>query len=499
MRLSICLIFLLLFTSIVRAPDPPRGNSAALDLGSRLELFVDDFLVERMQGVHRKLHQPVKMPRPKSPLPERHYYTILKDGDLFRAYWRDKDPTYPGAKKYFAKHPEEVAKYVQATGMKAELIIAGQYFAGHPGTVVRYGESRDGHEWTFPKLGLVEVAGTKKNNVILKDMPPLLSNFTPFIDTNPKAPRNERYKALGGHPGYFEKRGLPGRGLHGFVSPDGFRWKQIGEVIPYPEGTEHAFDSQNVAFWSEAEQQYVCYFRTYKTPLGSLPSITRVTSVDFRKWTKPDFVAPNRRGERLYTNQTQPYFRAPHIYLALPTRYFKERGSITDIAFMTTRAGSKHYDRLFPGAFLRPGLSPRRWGNRSNYLALNVHPTGLNEMSMWHKSGHRYVLRTDGFISIHAGIEKGELITKPLRFKGSHLQLNLSTSAGGSVHVEIQDAAGKRIDGYTLSDCEPIFTDDIDHVVTWKKSRDVSGLAGRTIRLRFVLQEADIYSFRFSP
>lgn len=489
--------------TVVFATTMIAGSTAAsptpLDIGSRLELFVDDHLIGRMDGVGLKLHQPVRQPRPKSPLPDRFYRTILKDGNLFRAYWRDKDPGYPGSKKYFAEHPEEVATYVEATGMKAERIKAGDYFAGHPGTVVRYAESNDGHEWTFPKLGLVEVAGTKENNVILADMPPLLSNFCPFIDTSPNAPAGERYKALGGHPGYYDKRGAPGSGLHAFVSPDGFRWKMIGEVIPYPGDTTHAFDSQNVSFWSEAEGQYVCYFRTYKTPWGSLPSITRTTSTDFRNWTKPDFVPPNRKGERLYTSQTHPYFRAPHIYIALPTRYFKKRADITDIAFMTTRAGSTHYDRPFPGAFIRPGLSSRYWQNRSNYLDLNVHPTGPNEMSMWHKNGYRYTLRTDGFISINAGVEEGEFVTKPLRFEGRQLLLNLSTAAGGLVRVEIQDEEGSPIKGFALTDSDPTFTDAIEHVVTWKGAKDVSPLARKTVRLRFVMQEADIYSLRFSP
>jgi len=472
--------------------------AAPVNIDSRLELFVDDFLIERMDGVARKLHEPIRQPRPKAPLPDRFYCTILKDGDTFRAYWRDKDPDYPGAKKYFAEHSEQVAKYVEATGMKADRIRAGDYFAGHPGTVVRYAESSDGHDWTFPQLGLVEVAGTKENNVILKDMPPLLSNFCPFIDTNPATPASERYKALGGHPGYYEKRGAPGSGLHAFVSPDGFRWKMIGEVIPYPRDTTHAFDSQNVSFWSEAEGQYVCYFRTYKTPWGSLPSITRTTSPDFRDWTKPDFVPPNREGERLYTSQTHPYFRAPHIYIALPTRYFKKRSDITDIAFMTTRAGSTHYDRPFPGAFIRPGLASKHWRNRSNYLALNVHPTGPHEMSMWHKNGYRYTVRTDGFISVNADVEAGELVTRPLHFEGKQLQLNLSTAAGGLVKVEIQDEQGRPIEGFAATDCDPIYTDAIKHVVTWRKSGDVSRLASRAIRLRFVMREADLYSLRFA-
>src|SRR5690606_36950951 len=66
------------------------------NIGSRLELFVDDHLVEKMDGVRFKLHEPTKAPRPKSPLPERRMVTVIKDGDLYRAWCRDKDPSYTG-------------------------------------------------------------------------------------------------------------------------------------------------------------------------------------------------------------------------------------------------------------------------------------------------------------------------------------------------------------------------------------------------------------------
>ena len=77
-------------------------------------------------------------------------------------------------------------------------------------------------------------------------------------------------------------------------------------------------------------------------------------------------------------------------------------------------------------------------------------------------------------------------------------QLNLSTAAGGLVKVEIQDEQGRPIEGFAATDCDPIYTDAIKHVVTWRKSGDVSRLASRAIRLRFVMREADLYSLRFA-
>ena len=129
---------------------------------------------------------------------------------------------------------------------------------------------------------------------------------------------------------------------------------------------------------------------------------------------------------------------------------------------MSTRAGSSKYDRVFTEAFIRPGRDPARWKNRANYVALNVVPTGPAEMSIYHRSGDRYILRTDGFVSVNAGSEEGELLTRPLTFSGSKLQLNFSTSAAGSLQVEIQTAGGRPIPGFALADSEELFADEID-------------------------------------
>lgn len=474
--LAVVLITIVCVNAAIVAAQP-------VEIGSRRELFVDRSLIESMNGVALRLHRPVKTLRPKSPLPEKYYFTVLKDqdqdGPIFRAYWRETNPDYPGP-----------------------------FHTGHAGEMVCYGESRDGHEWTFPKLGLHEVGGTRNNNVMLANQPPLLTNFTPFIDSRSGVKPEERYKALGGYPGPGDKRGKSesGWGLFAFVSADGVHWTKKTEVIPYQPAWRHAFDSQNCSFWSEAEQQYVCYFRTW-TPSDRLRSISRTTSKDFITWTKPVAMNPNLPGEHLYTNQTHPYFRAPHIYIAMPTRFVPDRGdapgydrkdvNATDILFMSTRAGSSKYDRIFTEAFIRPGLDAERWRNRSNYAALNVVPTGSNEMSIYHRSGDRYVLRTDGFVSVNAGSKTGELITCPLIFSGNDLHLNLSTSAVGLVQIEIQDEAGKPIRGFTLDDCPIVYGDSIDLAVKWKNDRNLSSLAGKPVRLRFVMKECDLFSFQF--
>ena len=110
----------------------------------------------------------------------------------------------------------------------------------------------------------------------------------------------------------------------------------------------------------------------------------------------------------------------------------------------------------------------------------------------------RYTLRLDGFVSARANRQGGELLTRPLVFQGRQLELNFATSAAGSIRVEIQNEAGKPLEGFALAECSEIFGDTLDRVIAWKRGTDLSRLAGKPVRLRFELKDADLYAFRFA-
>lgn len=465
---------------------PCSDSKQPCDIGSRLELMVDDYLIERLDGTRLQLQTPRQMPRAKSPLVGG-YATVIKDGDLYRGIYRASEPSY-----------------------------LGQRFDGNRGETVCYAESVDGHEWTFPTLGLEEVAGSRENNVILRESP-FSHTFAPFLDSRPGVPPEERFKALAGlhdesirvaraqDPGAIapDTKG----GLYAFASPDAIHWRKLSPepVVPSAAAGDFGFDSQNVSFWSEYEGCYVCYFRNWimsdGQPFAWTPalkrSIARVTSPDYRNWGPTQILRPNEPDEHLYTSQTHPYFRAPHIYIATPTRFMANRGESTDIMFMTARSNAP-YSRIFKEAFIRPGPDPDRWGNRANYVALNVVPTSAQEMSIYHDhSGFRYVLRTDGFASVNAPLAGGEIGTHPLQFTGTALVINYSTSAAGRIRVEIQDANGTPVPEYSLDECLDIIGDEIEHAVAWKHGTDLGQLAGQTVRLRFVMQDADLFAIRF--
>jgi hypothetical protein len=482
-KTSIAAITLVL-AGVLTDPLPAQETAEPIDIGSRRELFVDDLLIGELNGTTLKMHEPHLLRR-TPPRPYGHYATVMKDGGKLRLYYRgDKVPG--------AHWRDGWGKY-------------------HAGEVTLYAESTDGGiHWTEPDLGLHDVPEIPNGNVVIDvgdDTFLVTHNFTPFIDTRPGVPDDERYKALGG--GRYPKEDWGGwktpdersrlrdkygpGGLKAFASSDGLHWRLLQKQPVLAEDIGN-FDSQNVAFWSDAERQYVCYFRWFHE---GRRAIRRSTSKDFLNWTAPVDMKANEPGEHLYTSGTQPYFRAPHIYIALPTRFQASKGAITDIALMATRPDSGRYHRHFKEAFIRPGLGERGWGNRANYITYNVVQTSPAEMSMFMYGGGHYVLRLDGFISVNAGYEEGEFITKPLKFSGSKLEINYSTAGAGRIRVELQDAAGKPIPGFTLDDCDSIKGDAIAGIVTWKENSDVSRLAGEAVRLRFVMNEADIYSIMF--
>ena len=364
-----------------------------------------------------------------------------------------------------------------------------------------YAESKNGIDWTLPKLGLYDDHPTfPAGNVVLMGEFLVTHNFTPFIDTKPGVPPAERYKALGGlayqpHKEHLEVRSRRGPGgLKAYTSPDGIHWKRLKDEPVVPEEWGKYFDSQNYAFWSDSEQAYVCYFRRF---IKGYRGIARTTSKDFVNWTPFVEMSANLPNEHLYTPCTQPYYRAPHIYIALPTRFMAKRGSATDILMMSTRGGDR-FDREFTQSFIRPGIGAAGWANRANYAAIGIHQTGPTEMSFFLTGGRRYSMRIDGFVSVNAPLETSEFVTRPLKFAGSALEINYSTSAAGQVRVEIQDADGIVIPGFSLEDCEPIYGDHIARAVTWNGETDLGSLAGKPVRLRFEMSDADLYSLKFN-
>jgi hypothetical protein len=77
--------------------------------------------------------------------------------------------------------------------------------------------------------------------------------------------------------------------------------------------------------------------------------------------------------------------------------------------------------------------------------------------------------------------------------------VNYSTSAGGSLKIEIQDMTGKPVPGFSLSECKELVGDAIEQKMIWGKDKCLSALAGKSVRLRVVLIDADLFALQFRP
>jgi hypothetical protein len=88
-------------------------------------------------------------------------------------------------------------------------------------------------------------------------------------------------------------------------------------------------------------------------------------------------------------------------------------------------------------------------------------------------------------------------VTKPFTFRGDALFLNFATSAAGGIRIELQDAAANPLPEFALDDSREIIGNEIERRATWKGGADLQRFAGKPIRLRFVMKDADLYALRF--
>ena len=168
--------------------------------------------------------------------------------------------------------------------------------------------------------------------------------------------------------------------------------------------------------------------------------------------------------------------------------------------------------------FYRPSFQPFmavnetegawNWGNMQS---INGVPLVVGDSLYFYSSGRQRnkimwdsytstglaTLRRDGFVSMH-GDKDGYLLTEKIQFDGTYLFVNADVK--GTLAVEILDADGKTLEGFTKKDCVTVKkTDQTKLLITWKKQQDVTSLTGKVVRLKFYLNHADIYAFWISP
>ena len=489
----------------------------AVNVGSRRELFVDDAMIGKMSGELRlALHRPQ---------PREIVFTTDKP-------WEGNVSAYQSVFKAEGKY----RMYYRGTHMNV-----GKGYPARGSKNLCYAESTDGIHWTRPELGLCAFKGSKQNNIILDQSSPAVkavrgdpAHSSAFYDTNPACPPDQRYKIT---LASFDREP---RALFLLVSGDGVNFRLLSEK---PCLTEGPFDTQCTIFWDPAIKMYRAYYRKCKNGLRDNMTSSSADILNFPPGKQVERI--HGKDFELYTNQMQLYYRAPHMILGFPMRYYDRRkgawewpvmqalpgwenrkgryvdGSgenarhaiaVTDSVLVASRDGETA--RIWEEAFMRPGPRTKEswvYGDNFIFWGMLELPSVLedapNEISFysteayWEERGtkvRRSTLRLDGFVSAQAAYAGGELVTKPLIFAGDTLSVNLETSGVGELKVELQNPDGTPLPGFGLDDCFPIFGDHIEFPVSWKeKGTDVGALAGKPVRIRFTLKDGDLYAYRF--
>lgn len=513
-----------------------------LDIGSRRQLFLDDHLIDRMDGLTRSMHQPVKRgPVLKAEHPWEGVYIAVfsppmwvADEGVFKQVYECRYDSYRGK-----------------TGHKYALAV-----------------SKDGVHWEKPNLGMVEFDGSKENNLFpTPDNRRLVHVVFDPDDPDPQ----RRYKGL------LSVRG----GRVPVVSPDCLHWRKLDALLPSSDAGTMAFDRDKRLFMAMLK-------RGNENTVGRSYDVS--FSDDFINWSKPRFIfgMDKDRDQKMALDVirrrlanpalAKPLFVEPDpavgwrrpagkrhvptwqaecynlgvipyegIYLGLITVYYPtgtrlpERNNadgfnLTQLAMSRdlkqwTRLGNRqpflepspltkglvgNYDRLqlqaYNGIIQHAGEVRFYYGGMKRRVPQHDHwpdgkprdPATLSESERadWLDDTHSAmclaVLRQDGFVSLHPVKEGGEVRTKPFTTTGTRLLLNVDVRDGGHARVEVLDANNRPLEGFTLQDCISVEADGIRQAVSWK-SADISSLAGEVVHLRIQLQNADLYSFQFTP
>ena len=514
-NLATALLFLAGSLSPACAPAPGTAPKEVLALGNQRQLFLDNTLTHSMTGLSRVLHQPVKVAG--NPLLSRvPSQSAAWDAGMFIGFSSVLYDEEQGLFKiWYGLHPGE---------------------GGDELSRLCYATSRDGIHWQKPLLGKVESGGSKRNNIVMPHSG-VVSGV--FLDER-ESDSDRRYKMLHMWQGYK---------VYASHSADGLNW------TPYNQGRPVLFvppghDSHMVPYWDGILGSYVAIVRdrTGRIPEvrpqlttdpeavetwrrlwdprrerhprnHSLRRVGQALSRDFIHWTdyRPilgaDAQDPLNR-DQFYNLEVLAY---DGLRLGLMTVFSYDPEYCRGAVQLTYSRDGRHWLRAgdrqvflplsqSPGDFdwgsIYPLQAPLLVGDEIwiYYTGFGVDhnhrlPPGVSRMT---NGVGLAKLRMDGFVSLQAGTAEGSLTTRPFTFEGERLTIN-AAAPQGRVQVEILGSDGLPVKGYGKAESLMQRFDETRQVVRWSGKESLGHLQGQIIQLRFTLQQARLYSFRFGP
>jgi len=455
-------------------------------------LLIDDHLIADRSGLNRTTHQPEKLAEP-----------VLRKAEAWhrQPQWLLEVKRDPRSGRFRAWY-----------NLK-NFMHSGPGGAG-PGICYAYAESDDGVHWTRPHLGLVDVDGSRDNNIIAAP----LGHFGLFlVDEGPAcADSSRRYRMA-----YF------GGGLCVAFSPDGLHFSEHpanplipagANEIPFPQpGYANVIGDIIDGCWDPLKGEYLLGCKIERRGYPGQPHhhaegwrrcVGMSTSRDFVAWEEPRVIVtpdPANGMEEFYG--FKPMVRG-NLYLGflrvlrddLPAT---EGGPVEGIGWtelLTSRdrrTWTRHQEK-----FIDRDPRPGSWDHAMAWYADSV-IVGDQEFiyyggySAGHKTGDRAVglarLRKNGFVSFGAGRAGGLLRTAPAALPGDSLTVNAVVR--GELRVRLRDANGKVVPGFDWADCVPVRGDSVAHPIEWRGRPSLP--RAHAVSLEFSPAGAELYAFDF--
>ena len=463
-------------------------STPPIQIGSEEQLFLDDYIIERVENITRCINPAVKHPAGPVLQPDKEWEKNL--ALLFGRVMVDDD----------------------------EKLFKMWYYCD--GGQLAYAISKDGINWDKPALDVVIREGQKTNLVIERgSMGYLYENFGVIKDENDPDPMR-RYKAgfvsiqygyQGANEDPFHR--AQRRGLGVAISPDGTHFTLENDFA-----SDEISDISHV-FWDPSIHKYVIFGRTRLTSdrlnnrwkkWGWGRAVTRIESGDFRTWSQGELVmaadADDPQGTEIYSMSVFPY---QGLYIGCVQMFYglENQGNL-NIQLAVSRDG-RQFTRVQPrDPFIAEG-NVGSW-DRFNIAVGDLPPVEVNDELWFYYSGRTYrhspykgkdsgpnsgaiglaKIKRGRFLALEASFDGGKMITKPLSFTGTNLFINGNTSYG-SIEVSLLDESGKLINSFQSS----VSGQNSVEIPLRFGEAGLADLAGHPVKIQFDISNARLYGF----
>lgn len=489
---KVILTALLLMSTSLMAED-------LVPVGLQKQLLVDDYVIAEKHNITRVLGKVTKVGIVSKPTLESDFHPKWKKPDGSRV---GLDYGYYTSVAYNDKQKKFQMWYMGG--------VQGRFHSPKAGT--GYAESEDGLTWTKPSI-----REDHKDNVVH-----LSQGYSCSVDPTLAWGHPEKYKAA-----FDDNMDRPCQAGIAY-SADGISWTAYNKGKPV---THRAADTQNQIMWDSIAKRYCLLTRTDLGGVGgssesrsqrimvhtknndlinhptAWKTIANKIKVDDPKQEK------NQGGKPLLQFNSMTLWIHEGVYFGLMDVYTVGKSGMFDgfeyekkhdHDFMDFYIGTSrdcvNFDKswvhnrkpLVPrghaGSFDKDGIKPP-----AQILTLNdehwIYYGGMNER---HYSRGRHLniglakLPLDRVIGQAASAKEGIIITKPFTLEGDTLEVNVDAKSGW-VKVDLLDAAGDVISGK--------ITTHVDELRLTPKLK-LQKHKGKTVKLKFTLQNAKVYAFQ---